>query len=161
MIPINADDCSTVIRLHSSAAYPTMRSAIFSPSLVASQRCLKAAEDIALLCTYVQTNSLLDKLGPPFAFSLWVAARLLLVHGSTIDHRVSPKIFPLVDALRNMGRYWKVSERYATLLQRVLDEYHDSESVAIDTGVVRETPSTVAILADMRRRFFNDHNNHL
>lgn len=94
---------------------------------------------------------MLTKLGPPFAFSLWVAARLLLVHGSTIDHQVNPSIMPLVETLREMGYHWKVAERYATLLQRVLDEYRESERAPVGVGGVRETPSTVRILADMRR----------
>lgn len=50
-----------------------------------------------------------------------------------------------------MGYYWKVSERYATLLQRVLDEYQESERAPVGASGVRETPSTVRILADMRR----------
>lgn len=94
---------------------------------------------------------MLNKLGPPFAFSLWVAARVLLVHGSTIDHQVNPAIVQLIEALREMGYYWKVAERYATLLQRVMDEYHESERVPLGASGVRETPSTVRILADMRR----------
>ncbi|KAK4504057.1 hypothetical protein PRZ48_004972 [Zasmidium cellare] len=142
---------TTVIRLHSSAAYPTSRSPIFTPSFSASQRCHTAVEDICALCTYVRNNGMLTKLGPPFAFSLWVAARLLLVHGSTIDHNVNPAISPLVETLREIGYYWKVAERYATLLQRVLDEYHESERGPVPASGVRETPSTVRILADMRR----------
>jgi len=94
---------------------------------------------------------MLNELGPTFAFSLWVAARLLLVHGSTIDHRVNPAIGPLVETLQEMGYYWNVAERYATLLQRVLDEYRESERAPVDASGVRETPSTVRILADMRR----------
>ena len=89
---------------------------------------------------------MLDQLGPPFAFSLWVAARVLLVHGCTIDRRVSQTIHPLVETLRDMGVTWKVAERYALLLQRVLDEYKESERAP---GM--ETPNTVKILADMRR----------
>ncbi|KXT03048.1 hypothetical protein AC578_671 [Pseudocercospora eumusae] len=142
---------TTVIRLHSSAAYPTTRSPIFTPSFSASQRCHTAVEDICALCTYVRSNNMLTKLGPPFAFSLWVAARLLLVHGSTIDHHVNPAINPLVETLREMGYYWKVAERYATLLQRVMDEYSESERAPVPASGVRETPSTVRILADMRR----------
>ena len=94
---------------------------------------------------------MLSNLGPHFAFSLWVAARLLLVHGSTIDHHVNPAIYPLVETLRDMGRHWNVSERYATLLQRVLDEYSDSERAPVGPDGERVTPSTVRILADMRR----------
>lgn len=91
---------------------------------------------------------MLSQLGPPFAFSLWVAARVLLVHGCTIDHRVSPSINPLVETLREMGVYWKVAERYGSLLQRVLDEYRESAPGT-------ETPNTVKILADMRRTAFD------
>ncbi|KAG9522443.1 hypothetical protein KCU93_g7064, partial [Aureobasidium melanogenum] len=142
---------TAVIRLHSSAAYPTTRSPIFTPSFSASQRCHTAVEDICSLCTYVRNNNMLTNLGPHFAFSIWVAARLLLVHGSTIDHQVNPAIYPLVETLRDMGRYWNVAERYATLLQRVLDEYNESERAPTGANGERITPSTVKILADMRR----------
>lgn len=94
---------------------------------------------------------MVTNLGPHFAFSLWVAARLLLVHGSTIDRQVDPAIYPLVETLRDMGRYWQVAERYATLLQRVLDEYSESEGAPTGANGERVTPSTVRILADMRR----------
>jgi hypothetical protein len=93
---------------------------------------------------------MLPKLGPPFAFTLWVAARLLLVHGSTIEHKLSPQIQFFVEALREMGRYWLVAERYTAILQRVLDEHGDSERSAGANGE-RITPSSVKILADMRR----------
>lgn len=93
---------------------------------------------------------MLNQLGPPYSWSLWVAARVLLVHGSTIDHRVSPTINSLVDTLREMSTFWKVAGRYANLLQRVLDEYHESERAP---GM--ETPSSVKILADMRRTAFD------
>ncbi|KAI6862717.1 hypothetical protein KC323_g5352 [Hortaea werneckii] len=146
---------TAVIRLHSSAAYPTTRSPIFTPSFSASQRCHTAVEDICALCNYVRNNNMLTKLGPPFAFSLWVAARLLLVHGSTIDHQVNPAIHPLVETLREMGVYWKVAERYATLLTRVLEEYAESEQAPVGVNGVRETPSNVRILADMRRNAYD------
>lgn len=94
---------------------------------------------------------MITNFGPHFAFSLWVAARLLLVHGSTIDRQVDPAIYPLVETLREMGRHWKVAERYAILLQRVLDEYNESERGPAGAGGERITPSTVRILADMRR----------
>jgi hypothetical protein len=141
---------TTVIRLHSSAAYPTTRSPIFTPSYSASQRCLVAVEHITSLGQYVVNNGMLNKLGSPFAFTLWVAARLLLVHGSTIDHKVSPDINFFVDTLRQMGAYWKVAERYTIILQRVLDEYRESER-SVGANGERITPSTVKILADMRR----------
>lgn len=106
------------------------------------------------------TNNLLDKFGPPFAFTLWVSARLLLVHGSTITHTVSPDFILFVDTLAQMGTHWKVAERYSSILQRVLDEYGEyqqSGALATEVGLEqqRSTPSTVKILADMRRCAFD------
>jgi hypothetical protein len=107
-------------------------------------------ENIAALGDYVVKNGMLPKLGPPFAFTLWVAARVLLVHGSTIEHKVSSQIQFFVDTLKEMGHYWLVAERYTSILQRVLDEHRDSENSAGASGE-RVTPSSVKILADMRR----------
>lgn len=143
-----------MIRLHSSAAYPTTRSPIFTPSYSASQRCLLAVENILTVTRIVVENNILDKLGPPFAFTLWVSARLLLVHGSTIAHTVSPDIIFFVDTLAHMGGHWKVAERYSNILQRVLDEYGEYQQSAATDGE-RSTPSTVKILADMRRCAFD------
>ncbi|KAL4881383.1 putative C6 transcription factor [Aspergillus karnatakaensis] len=145
---------TAVIRLHSSAAYPTTRSPIFTPSYSASQRCLLAVDNILSVTRFVVNNGVLDKLGPPFAFTLWVSARLLLVHGSTIAHTVSPDIMFIVDTLSRMGKYWKVAERYSSLLQRVLDEYGEYQQAGAVDGD-RSTPSSVKILADMRRCAFD------
>jgi hypothetical protein len=141
---------TAVIRLHSSAAYPTTRSPIFAPSLTASQKCTQAAENVAALGDFVVKRGMLRNLGPPFAFTLWVAARLLLVHGSTVEHKLNPRIHFFVDLLRQMGRHWPVAARYCELLQRVLDEHRESESQGDGT-----TPSSVRILADMRRTAFD------
>jgi hypothetical protein len=154
-IMLHATFHTAVIRLHSSAAYPTTRSHIFTPSYSASQRCLRAVENIAALTQYVLQNNMLDKLGPPFAFTLWVAARLLLVHGCTVEHKVSDEIESFVSTLRDMGRSWGVAERYSDILQRVLDEHRDSEQVAISGSEGHVTPSSVKILADMRRCAFD------
>lgn len=153
-VMLHATYHTAVIRLHSSAAYPTTRSPIFTPSYSASQRCLGAVENIAALGEFVVQNGMLNKLGPPFAFTLWVAARLLLVHGSTVEHKLAPQIAFLVDTLRDMGRYWPVAGRYCQLLQRVLDEHSDSERAVGQTGE-RVTPSSVKILADMRRTAYD------
>ncbi|KAK2803600.1 hypothetical protein FQN51_003362 [Onygenales sp. PD_10] len=153
-VMLHATYQTAIIRLHSSAAYPTTRSAIFTPSYSASQRCLTAVGNIHSLARFVVDNNVLDKLGPPFAFTLWVSARLVLVHGSTIAHTVSPEINFFVDTLRRMGKYWKVAERYCTILQRVLDEYGEYE-LSVGTAGERVTPSSVKILADMRRCAFD------
>ncbi|KAK0744682.1 fungal-specific transcription factor domain-containing protein [Apiosordaria backusii] len=150
-VMLHATFHTAVIRLHSSAAYPTTRSPIFTPSYSASQRCHSAAENIAALRDFVVSNNLLNKLGPPFAFTLWVAARVLLVHGSTVEHKLdTSQIQSFVDTLCEMGRYWPVATRYCGLLTRVLEEHHDN---ARQGG--SETPKIVKILADMRRTAFD------
>lgn len=53
-----------------------------------------------------------------------------------------------------MGKYWKVAERYSTILQRVLDEYGEYQQAGAVDGD-RSTPSSVKILADMRRCAFD------
>ncbi|KAJ5458190.1 hypothetical protein N7475_009578 [Penicillium sp. IBT 31633x] len=153
-VQLHATYQTAVIRLHSSAAYPTTRSPIFTPSYSASQRCLLAVENILSVTKFVVEHSLLNKMGPPFAFTLWVSARLLLVHGSTIAHTVSSDIVFFVDTLSHLGKYWKVAERYSSILQRVLDEYNEYQQ-SIATDGERSTPSTVKILADMRRCAFD------
>lgn len=112
-------------------------------------------ESITALCACIRENGLLTKLGPPFAFSLWVAARVLLVHGSTIDHRVDQSINLLVNTLQELGHYWEVGTRYASLLSRVLHEYQESQRTPAGVNGERVTPSTVKILADMRRCAFD------
>ena len=54
-----------------------------------------------------------------------------------------------------MGKYWKVAERYSSILQRVLDEYGEYEQAVGTVGEHRVTPSSVKILADMRRCAFD------
>ncbi|KAK2068379.1 hypothetical protein P8C59_003019 [Phyllachora maydis] len=149
-VMLHATYHTATIRLHSSAAYPTTRSPIFTPSYSASQRCHAAVENLAALGALVAAQDLLTHLGPPFAFTLWVGARLLLVHGSTVEHRLSPQIARFVDTLRAMGRYWPVAARYCDLLDRVLDEHREAEGRG--DGL---TPSSVRILADMRCTAFD------
>ncbi|KAK5081868.1 hypothetical protein LTR24_008070 [Lithohypha guttulata] len=137
----------TTIRLNSSAAYPSQSSPIFSSSYSAMQRCLSAVDDMRQLCQFVKMSGLLDKVGPPFAFSAWVCARVALVHGSIMDHQIDPDIDFFVSMLAEMGQYWDVARRYSEILSRVLGEYKVSQH----SGPERVTPSTVKILADMRR----------
>ncbi|KAL2755271.1 hypothetical protein ACRALDRAFT_2041675 [Sodiomyces alcalophilus JCM 7366] len=111
---------TAVIRLHSTAAYPTVRSNIFVPSHYAMQRCLSAVKSLGDIAQDVLDANAIDLLGPPFAFSLWVAARLLLVHAATIECPVDPRINFFVATLQHVGRYWEVAHNYANILARVV-----------------------------------------
>lgn len=54
-----------------------------------------------------------------------------------------------------MGDYWNVASRYASILGRVLDEYKESAQAPVGANGERATPSTVKILADMRRTAYD------
>ena len=76
----------------------------------------------------------------------------MLVHAATVAHEVDPKMKLFVDTLGEMGAYWNVATRYASLLQRVQDELVESErNASATTNGERSTPSSVKILADLRR----------
>ncbi|KAI5801280.1 fungal-specific transcription factor domain-containing protein [Geopyxis carbonaria] len=138
---------TAVIRLHSSAAYPTTRSSIFGPSYSAGQRCLSAVENIAALTRLVLANNLLPLLGSTFAFTVWVAARLLLVHASTSDSTSKvPDVRIFLDALREGGKTWQTAARYAAIIQHVVDELMHGA----DGATSERERSCVEILADMR-----------
>ena len=149
-IMLHAAHCLTVIRLNSSAAYPSQTSPIFSSSYSAMQRCIGAVDNMRQLAHFVKISGLVDKLGPAFAFSVWVCARVTLVHGSTADHEIDPDIGFFVSILSEMGEQWDVARRYSEILSRVLSEYRQSQRSMEMTGEI-VTPSAVKILADMRR----------
>ncbi|KAI9152002.1 Quinic acid utilization activator [Paramyrothecium foliicola] len=110
----------SVVRLHSSAAYPLVSSRLFIPSHYAMQRCLSAVMSLADIAKDVAEANGLDLLGPPFAFSLWVAARLLLVHAAAVGSPVDPKIEFFIETLSYVGQYWEVANNYARILTRVV-----------------------------------------
>lgn len=110
---------TTVVRLHSSAAYPAVRSHIFVPSHYAMQKCLSAVKSLGDIAQDVLEANGLDLLGPPFAFALWVAARLLLVHAATTGS-LDPRIAFFVDTLRHVGQHWEVANNYAKILDRLV-----------------------------------------
>ena len=126
-IMIHAAFVTSVIRLHSAAAYPTVRSHIFTPSYNAVQRCLAAVESLRDIAEDVMNTNMLDLLGPPFAFSLWVSARLLIVHAATMECEVDPKMGFFISTLEQMGQFWNVARTYAAILSRVMQEYGQKE----------------------------------
>jgi hypothetical protein len=113
---------TSVVRLHSSAAYPMVRSHIFVPSHYAMQRCLSAVQSLHDITQDVYEANGLDLVGPPFAFSLWTAARLLIVHASAMNCPVDGKIDFFIDILTYVGQYWEVADNYARILARVMQK---------------------------------------
>ncbi|KKY23419.1 putative c6 transcription factor [Phaeomoniella chlamydospora] len=148
-IMLHAAFVTSVIRLHSCAAYPTSRSPIFMPSHYAMQRCLSAVESLRDIAQDVLDTKGLDLLGPPFAFSLWSSARLLLVHAATMECEVDPKIHFFVSTLRHMGQYWEVADNYSKILTRVVQE---GQSGSMTFTAMRKCSYDLSRLASSKRR---------
>ena len=146
-----------MIRLHSSAAYHRPVSPFFTARFSddAVRSCVSAVGMILSLCVHVVHYDIIDKLGPPFAYTLWVAGRVLLVHGSTFCHSVDDeKIRILIKALGCMGTYWPVADRYHQLLVRVYNDYRHSEQISAEFRR-RVMPRTVKRMVDMTKNAYD------
>ena len=148
-IMLHAAFVTAVIRLHSAAAYPTVKSQIFGPSYNAMQRCLGAVESIREIAQDTINNTMLDLLGPPFAFSLWTSARLLLVHAATMDCEIDPKIRFFISTLEQMGQHWQIASTYAEILNRVV--YEGQQSAHSFAGNNIANSSTARNFKEMRK----------
>lgn len=147
---INAAYHTTVIRLHSSAGYSLIKSDFFTSSPSAARRCVQAAKNMVVLARQVSAMGNWECLGPHYAWSLWVSARLLLVDSVTSNKGAFPVDLEfLIAALKQMGQVWKVAARYWEILSLVIDEELE----------LRGTPGSdqrrsTALLSDMRRNAY-------
>lgn len=147
---INAAYNTTVIRLHSSAGYSLIKSDFFTSSPSAARKCTEAAKNMVSLARQVSAMGNWECLGPHYAWSIWVSARLLLVDSVTTNKGAFPVDLEfLIAALKQMGNVWKVAARYWEILSLVIDEELE----------LRGTPGSehrrsAAILSDMRRNAY-------
>lgn len=120
---LHAAFVTCVIRLHSAAGYPIVYSNLFMASPQARERCLAAVDSLKAIAQDVVDSNGLDLLGPHFAFSLWVSARVLLVHAAVKESGVDlNKIGFFISTLKTMGYHWEVAGRYAKILERLVSE---------------------------------------
>ena len=110
-----------VVRLHASAAYPMLQSPLFVPSDYAIQRCVSAVQSLGGIVQDVREANGLYLVGPLFAFSLWVAARVLLVNAAAMGCQVDPMVDLFIQTLDDMGRHWEVARCYSRILARVVE----------------------------------------
>jgi hypothetical protein len=148
-IMLHAAFHTSVIRLHSTAAYPTVRSHIFKPSYTAMQKCLAAVEGLRGIAQDVVSAGMADLLGPPFAFSLWVSVRLLFVHGSTTDREIDPNIGIFMSTLEQMGQYWEIARKYTQILSSILQQHQQAKHM--DEVITVTSSSPIRTFANMRK----------
>ncbi|KAB5583217.1 hypothetical protein GE09DRAFT_947693 [Coniochaeta sp. 2T2.1] len=150
---------TSVVRLHSAAAYPIMamhrgsqqpqQNSIFTPSYHAVQRCKTAVDSLCDIIRDVREVDGLELLGPPFAFSLWMAARLLIVHSAATGTAIDAKIDFFIETLAHVGRFWGVAANYAKILARVVQK--GREGVVSFAEMRRAAYSLVTLTSTTRR----------
>ncbi|KAH6995894.1 hypothetical protein BKA56DRAFT_695198 [Ilyonectria sp. MPI-CAGE-AT-0026] len=87
--------------------------------------CMRSVESMVEICSSA-TDKVRDSLGWPFAWSVWVAARYLLVSEYNGCCQ-SPQYFDiLLQSVKKMARYWQISRKYWLLLHQAETELRNS-----------------------------------
>lgn len=117
----------TIIRLHSSVGYQNFDSDYILFSSMARSKCLESAHNIAayskkiLLSAYTKTEPLAI-CGPYYGFTIWVAARLLLVNAIRLEEDYSADLDQLLLALSRIGSHWRSSAKYKEIIDLLKKE---------------------------------------
>lgn len=129
-----------VIRLNSALGYQKFDSNYFLFSNTARTKCLDSAESIAsfseklpVLLGHLQ-GEIFSSCGPFFGFTVWVAARLLLVNAINNGEGFSPSLDQLISVLTKMGHTWESCMKYRDILGFLKDE--ELENMSHDLGLL-------------------------
>ncbi|KAK6423589.1 hypothetical protein LTR95_016508 [Oleoguttula sp. CCFEE 5521] len=109
-------------RMYTVAAFPSTTSPYVKASTAARLRCRDTITHVAALVQSLSPGYL-DCLPPMFAFVLWVAARSLAILWTTHHESTpGPDMDALLNGLRQMAIRWPCAQRYADLLQLIMDD---------------------------------------
>jgi hypothetical protein len=134
---------SVNIRMYTVAAFPSTTSNYLRPSSSARSRCRQSIKVVVALASSLQPQEL-DRLNPMFAFVVWVASRSLIILWTTgyeTNHESTPAdLEPLLHVLRQMAARWPCAQRYADIIQLILDTKNNPEG-----------PTGIDVFNDTRR----------
>ncbi|EEH34867.2 hypothetical protein PAAG_05914 [Paracoccidioides lutzii Pb01] len=119
----------------------------FFPSFAAMQRCIAAVESLLEIVQDVVNTAMLDLLGPHFAFSLWVSARVLVLDASVSNTDVNSNVWFFISTLDKMGQHWGVAKKYAKVLENILEEAQEAKRVAAMTQATAINSQSPPLLA--------------
>jgi hypothetical protein len=131
--------------MYTVAAFPSATSNYLRPSSAARSRCRQSIKSVVTLATSLQPQEL-DRLSPMFAFVVWVAARSLIILWTTgyeatgYDSTMPSDLEPLLIVLRQMATRWPCAQRYADIIQLILDTKNNPDG-----------PTGIDIFNDTRR----------
>lgn len=116
------------IRMYTVAMLPSTSSPYLRPSASARGHCRKAIRHVASLTQSVQAHEV-SPLGPMFAFSVWVAARSLIILWTTgyetTNGEMPADLEALLCALHRSAVHWSCAQRYVDIIQLILDTRND------------------------------------
>jgi hypothetical protein len=131
------------IRMYTVAAFPSTTSNYLRSSPSARGRCRQSIRAVVALASSLQPQEL-DQLNPMFAFVVWVASRSLIILWTTgyepNYESMPPDLEPLLSVLRQMATRWPCAQRYADIIQLILDTKNNPDG-----------PTGIEIFNDTRR----------
>lgn len=121
---------SVTIRMHSIVAFPPSEFRSLGSSSVAAARCRQAVESLTAIFQPL-SDLQLDKLGPICAFLVWIASRNLIIlwtaSRETAQDTLPADLSTLLNVLRQMSKRWQSAQRFADLIQLVIDTMWSDE----------------------------------
>lgn len=115
--------------MYTVAAFPQPRYANMLPSDSAKTHCREAVRQVASLARPLNASEL-NCLGPMFAFTVWVAARSLVILWTTGyegSYQTKPADLELLmNVLRQMTAHWPCAGRYVDIIQFTLDSWQSA-----------------------------------
>lgn len=158
----------TVLKLHSTAAYPFGETDNFKASQDSKNVCMdsvaKVYEFVSKLPTLLEDPEIFTKFGPHFGFCIWVFSRILFVH--IIYHQVDNLshyqriLGEFSEILYKLGSIWESSMVYFKILQFLnindLSYVHNSpaandDPIEEDEDGVGEHRDPKKVFSDMRK----------
>jgi hypothetical protein len=148
-----------VVFLHGLAAHPpssALASQLAAYQITSRDKCARSVDSLVQLAS-AGDGGHLDKLGWPFGWAIWVAARYILIaeHGGSSPF--PPEHFnTLLRSLAESTRYWQVSGKYWWLLRQARNE-RQSCGIFSNSGVLRFLLDQRVATSDLEDRFRCDH----
>ncbi len=136
-----------LIQLHGVIAYPPEQNLASHASQLSTdsrQQCLASAAVVVSIADVVAAEDMGDRLGWPFAWSVWVTARYLLVAELNGAETSQDHLNVLLSSLKQMSQYWQISGKYWRLLNQATGELRSGRRDADGQNGV------LGLLADLR-----------
>ena len=105
-----------LIHLQGPVAYPSYRSQLLSAPHGILDSCLSSVTFIVSLLEKASQAQIIEKVGWPFAWTLWTAARFQLVHEQREQLPISANFTILHNMLKHMSSFCQISGKYWRLL---------------------------------------------